>query len=309
MRITGNINIQIGGEIGRFNSLPIDYLVNIAKNLQDLVQTIAEVSIIDKDTIDLNNFKIELVGFTAGSAVPSFAFTNRIQATLGHNIENDRQTVYHKFEELLAVADKGDFGKIKTLYPGGYQRNKIVGSYYEFTKSLGTSPVNVVNIETENNQHRIVPLYKIRKINKESRDDLMVQLIESKDSDIQEDIRVRKVRTVTKNGGKKTTTLEEYSGTKASLSYAPSTIVHENTTYELTAPLRCLLEKEDDYYVIICELLDIIGTGTTMDEAEKSFSQEFDFIYKRYNQLDEKTLAKRLLAIKTILNLIVKSKS
>ena len=309
MKIKDSINIQIGGEIGKFNSLPVDYLVEIAKNLQNLLQTIAKVSVSDGDTIDLNNFKVELVGFTSGSAVPSFAFTNRIQTTFGQGIDRQRQTVTNKFEELLEVADNGDFGKIKVLYPEGYRRNEIVDSLYGFTKSFGTAPVNIVDIETKNNEKHIVPLYKVRKLNKESKEALTVQIIENKDPEIYEDISIRKVKTIVKNGAKSTKTLEEYSNKKASLSYAPSIIVHEDTIYELTSPLRCLLEKEDDYHVITCELLDIVGTGMTIDEAENSFSQEFDFIYNRYNQLDNTKLTKRLQAIKTILNIIVKSKS
>jgi hypothetical protein len=184
-----------------------------------------------------------------------------------------------------------------------------VDSLYGFTKSFGSAPVSIVDIETKNNEKQIVPLYKVRKLNKESKEALTVQIIENKEPEVYEDISIRKVKTVVKNGAKSTKTLEEYSDKKASLSYAPSIIVHEDNIYELTSPLRCLLEKEDDYHVITCELLDIVGTGMTIDEAEISFSQEFDFIYNRYNQLDDDKLTKRLQAIKTILNIIVKSKS
>lgn len=309
MKIKDRINIQIGGEIGKFNSLPVDYLVEIAKNLQNLLQTIARVSVSDGDTIDLNNFKVELVGFTTGSAVPSFSFTNRIQPTFGSGIQKQRETVSNKFEELMKVSEIGDFEKIKILYPEGYRRNEIVDSLYGFTKSFGTAPVNIVEIETKNNRKEITPLYKMRKFNKEAKDALTVRIIENKDPEIYEDISIRRVKTTTKNGLKSTKTLEEYSNKKASLSYAPRIIVHQDTIYELLSPLRCLLEKEEDYYAITCELLDIIGCGQTIDEAELNFSQEFDYIYTRYNMLDDTKLTKRLSAIKTILNIIVKSKS
>lgn len=309
MKIKDNINIQIGGEIGKFNSLPVDYLVEIAKNLQNLLQTIARVSVSDGDTLDLNNFKVELVGFTAGSAVPSFSFTNRIQPTLGIGIQKQRATVSSKFEELMEVSENGDFTKIKALYPEAYRRNEIVDSLFGFTKSFGSSPVNIVEIETKNDRKEIVQLYKVRKLNKEAKDALTVNIIENKDPEIYEDISIRKVKTIIKNGSKSTKTLEEYSGKNAALSYAPNIIVHQDSIYELSSPLRCLLEKEDDYHVITCELLDIVGCGQTIDEAEINFSQEFDYIYTRYNTLDDTKLTKRLSAIKTILNIIVKSKS
>lgn len=309
MKIKDKISIQIGGEIGKFNSLPVDYLIEIAKNLQSLLQTIARVSVSDEDTIDLNNFKVELVGFTAGSAVPSFSFTNRIQPTLGTGVQKQRVTVSNKFEILMGLLEKGDLGKIKTHYPEGYVRNEIVDGLYGFTKSFGTAPVNIVEVETKNGHSAILPLYKVGKFSREAKDALSVSIIENKDPEIYEDISIRKVKTTTKNGAKNTKILEEYSGKKASLSYAPSVVVHEDVIYELNCPLRCSLEKEDDYHMITCELLDIVGCGLTIDEAEINFSQEFDYIYTRYNSLDDTKLTKRLSAIKTILNIIVKSKS
>jgi predicted RNase H-like HicB family nuclease len=67
------------------------------------------------------------------------------------------------------------------------------------------------------------------------------------------------------------------------------------------------IEKEGDYYVIKSEMLGIIGTGLTEDEAEKSFTEEFDYIYKRLNSQEDESLSKRNRSIKDILNQIVQS--
>jgi hypothetical protein len=80
----------------------------------------------------------------------------------------------------------------------------------------------------------------------------------------------------------------------------------DNKSYELNFPLRCLLENEEGYYVLTSEMLDIVGTGTTEETALKSLSQEFDFIYQRYNQLSDDQLSDRLKNIKKILNITVK---
>ncbi len=300
-----NINLQILGEIGKYNTLPIEYLVEISKKLQTLLQTIAKVSITDTSTIDLNNFKIELSGFFAGSAVPQFSFTNRVQTTIS-DVSLQREVVKGKFEQLLKITNEGEYDEIKSIYPDGYRRNAIVEDLYEFTTSFGNSPVNVVNVLKDGNSTKIIPLYPVKKFNKEAKERLKVNMIENKELEIHEDISFRKVKTTVKNGHKNTKTLEEYSNKRASLSYSPDVIVCENTTYELSCPLRCLLEKEDEYFVITCELLDIVGTGLTIDDAEESFGQEFDYIYKRYNQLSNDNLIKRLQAIKTIINIIVK---
>lgn len=306
-KITDSINLQISGEIGKYNTLPIDYLVEISKTLQNLLQTIAKVNISETSTIDLNNFKIELSGFSAGSAIPQFEFTNRIQTTI-NDVSEQRKVVKEKFTELLRIADGGEYTNIKKLYPDGFRRNAIVEGFYAFTSSFGNSPVNVVNISKEKNgQTKVVPLYKVKKFNKDSKDKLMVKLIENKEPEIYEDVSIKRIRTTIKDGKKVgTKILEEYSDKKASLSFSPDVIVCGDSIYELVCPLRCLLEKEDDYFIINCELLDIVGTGQTIDEAEESLSQEFDYIYKRYNELNNEKLTKRLQAIKTILNLLVK---
>lgn len=305
-KITENINLQISGEIGKYNTLPIDYLVEISKRLQSLLQTIAKVSISETSTIDLNNFKIELSGFSAGSAIPQFSFTNRIQTTV-NDVSQQRQVVKEKLEKLLEIADTGEYENIKYLYPDGFRRNAIVEDFFCFTSSFGNSPVNIVNISKQNGETKIIPLFRIRKFNIESKERLKVNVIENKEPEIYEDIVVRKVKTITKNGHKNAKILEEYSDKKVSLSYAPNIIVCGENTYELTCPLRCLLEKDEDCYMITCELLDIVGTGLSIDEAEESFAQEFNYIYERYNQLNNNKLTKRLQAIKTILNIIVKS--
>jgi hypothetical protein len=91
-----------------------------------------------------------------------------------------------------------------------------------------------------------------------------------------------------------------------SMSYAPSEIDFNNKKYILNFPLRCLFEKEDDYFVIQSEMLDIIGTGNTKEAAELSFKQEFNYIYTLYNGTEDEKLSKRLLKIKILLNNIVK---
>ncbi|MBW8050667.1 MAG: hypothetical protein FVQ77_10090 [Cytophagales bacterium] len=91
------------------------------------------------------------------------------------------------------------------------------------------------------------------------------------------------------------------------LDYAPEKIVTGANVYYLRYPLRCLFEKEDNYFIIKSELIDIIGTGETEDEAEQNFAEEFDFIYHRYNELPDNKLSERIKVIKTFLNYIVEN--
>jgi hypothetical protein len=301
------INLQVGGEIGKYNTLPVDYLVAIAKNLQVLLQTLAKVNVSDTSTIDLNNFKIELIGFKTGSAVPQFQFTPRTHLTIDGDIDQQRQLVRHKFDELIEASGMGDFTKVRELYPGE-RRNEVVDNLYEFVNSFGDSPVTIVDIDGKDG--KVTPLYSSRPFGQKVRDDLKVSIIKSTEFEKKQEISYQRVQKTTypeKKGSKiKVKVLEEYTDTQASFSFAPEIINTQTATYELIGPLRCLLEKEDDYYVLTNELLDIVGTGLTTEETEKSFADEFDFIYQRYNSLDDSKLTKRLVSVKMLLKAIVK---
>ncbi len=52
-------------------------------------------------------------------------------------------------------------------------------------------------------------------------------------------------------------------------------------------------------------MLDIIGTGRDENEAKASFAEEFDFIYRRLNTLNDDQLTERNKLIKININNIV----
>ena len=99
--------------------------------------------------------------------------------------------------------------------------------------------------------------------------------------------------------------IDTYSGKKYSLEYAPEVIVVGTKKYILKYPLRCLFEKEDDFFVLQSEMLGIIGTGVTEDDAENSFAEEFDYMYQRLDGLDSESLTNHNLLIKSIITQIV----
>lgn len=99
---------------------------------------------------------------------------------------------------------------------------------------------------------------------------------------------------------------EYYTSKEAGLSYAPEIINVPGKQYLLDFPLRSSLNKEEDFFIIECEMLDIVATGQTVEEAKEIFSQEFDYIYTRYNGLPEEQLSDRLLKVKKFINLLVK---
>jgi len=295
--------IEIGGELGKYNSLPIDVLVKLAQDLQELVFTLAKYDLPTNESIDLNNFKIELVGFTKGSAVPKFAYSSRSENKTGINWQVHRNTVNDKLEKLVEVSDEGDYGRIIELYPEPVKRNPIVENLYSFVNSFGTAPVSFVEYDEVN--EKITPIYKINRFKPAVKKVLISEIKEGTETFLETDEAVGKIK-ISKRDGKITRKIIDiYSGKKFSLEYAPDVIVTETKNYILKYPLRCLFEKEDDYYLIQSEMLGIIGTGLTEDDAEKSFTEEFDFIYNRLKTLDDNSLTNHNRLIKNILIQII----
>jgi hypothetical protein len=119
---------------------------------------------------------------------------------------------------------------------------------------------------------------------------------------------VRNIIVTKTSGGKENAKIQErYPKQRYSLAYSPAAISVNSKTYMLSYPLSCLFEKEDGYYVITSEQLDIIGTGLSKEAAEANFNEEFDYLYVRLNSLDDSLLSSRMLRIKSTINNFVKS--
>jgi hypothetical protein len=297
--------IQIDGEMGKYHTLPIETLIKIAQTFQDLVMSIARFDLETTDPVNLDNFKIELAGFKEGSAVPEFIFSPRAENMVGHNWQIHRNQVTENLTKLAEVSNTGDYYKLKALYPLPEVRNHIVENFYSFVSTFGSTPVNFA--EYNESTGKIIPISKINRFKPAVRKAL-ITLVEGSEKTLSEtNDAVGKIKITKRNGKTSKKIMNYYSNSKFSLEYAPSYIVFGQTRYDLKYPLRCMFEKEDGYHVIKSEALGIIGTGLTEDEAEKSFAEEFDYIFRRFNSLDDKSLTKRNKLIKDTLNQLVKS--
>ncbi|MDO9576706.1 MAG: hypothetical protein Q7J16_02350 [Candidatus Cloacimonadales bacterium] len=305
MRINLNsgVYLQIQGDLGKYNSIPIDTLIKISKNLQKLIFTIAKYDLPSDEPLIMENFIIELVGFEKGSAVPMFAYSPRTENTYGLNWQLHRVSVNEKFEKLIEISSLDNYNELKNLYPESSKRIPIVNDLYKFANDFNNSPVSIVDYQEE--EKKFIPLYKINKFENSVKKELIKEekIFESVSKEINEG--VAKVEVTTANGKITKKIIDYYTQRNISLEYAPEVIVSKMCTYVLKYPLRCLFEKEDDFFVIQSEMLSIIGTGLTRDEAEESFSEEFDFIYRRFNSLDDEALTNHNKLIKSILNQIV----
>jgi hypothetical protein len=300
--LINGINIQIGGEAGKFNTLPIEVLIKVSESLQKLIQNIAHLELGSSHEIDLSNFKVEFSGFKIGSAIPMFMLTPRIAYTI-KDIDDQRKFVNNRFNKLMTIADNGEFNHLKDEYKDGFSRNQIVSSLSDFTNSAGNSPMKFAKFSKTG---EIQTVSTIRRIKPKVLKNLLAD-IKKDELQIEEDYGVAKIKYSTySDGRRKKKLMDEIRDHDAALSYTTDEIQYMGSVYKLNAHLNCKLEKEDNYYIIENNLLDIVGTGKSIEYAKLSFAEEFDYIYKRYNELKETELTQRTKMARDFINIIVK---
>lgn len=291
------VTLRIQGELGKHNSLPVSALVKIAEALQGLVSTIVEHDIPTSQAIDLNNFQVELSHFGAGSAMPTFELTPRVNPLMFSEVTDQRERVSARFDELMSISDKGGYTALMDMYPTPAQRNAITESLYNFTKSFGDAPVEV-GMGTDKKNFK--SSYKIIEFKAATKKELISEIIP-----VKEDISTRTVVARVKKG-KRNSIIEEFDTQRYVVAYQPTEINANGRIYTLKYPLCCTSYKEDDYYVIENKQLDLIGTGLSRVEAEDSFNWEFDYAFVRFNELSENQLSRHFQFIKAIMCDIVK---
>lgn len=248
-----------------------------------------------------NAIEFYKMDYEKGSAIPSFALTQRVQPVIA-DYENQRKEVTKKLNTIFEISDKGDYTDLRDSYPEHFKRNEIVEKLYDFTSSFKNSPVAIYE---KGNINEKSEKYRPKRFKASTKKSLIVDVKEIKE-DVLEEKAFARIK-VTRKGSKTRNSIEEVISTaQHSLSYSPEVINVNRKQYILNFPLRCLFAKEDDYYIINNEQLDIIGTGETQEEAEQNFNEEFDYLNNRLNSLKDSQLNKRLLRIKNVLNSFVK---
>ncbi len=300
--IEKGISLEVEGELGKFQTLPVDTLIEISKNFQELVLTVAKFDKTTEGAISFNNFKIEITDFVKSSAVPIFALTKRIEPTI-FDLNKQRKELSESLDNLFQLTDKGNYSDIKELYPDPLRRNEIIERMYAFTNSFGSSPVRIGRYKGDGEFENT---YKVRKLTSKIKKNILVKIEDDKAVKGVDESALAHI-VITTKGNKVTKKIETVlHKDKHSLSYSPNIINVNNKQYVLTDPLLSTSEVEEGVYTITNTLLDIIGVGLSIEDAEESFNQEFDYLYQRLNTSSNDELSKRFIRIKDFISYYVK---
>lgn len=298
------LDIHIEGEIAKNNSLPIDYFVKISTSLQNLILELANNTLAG-ETVDPENFKIEISGFFKGSAIPRYEFSPKIQHVTIGDVSKQRDLVNSRLNDLLAISNEGKYTKIKDLYPNANSRNAVVESVYSFIGSFGTAPVAFGKYNPQSKTFKTS--YKIKKFTSELRNSLLTDILEEKatdDSEYMETAAKVKFKIDSKGKLSKPKIQKSFTTPNLKTAWIISEIKINNKEYHISN-LLAEFEKEDDFYILKSDLLGIMGTGESEEDAKQSFYEEFDYICSTYLALSDKKLSPKLLEVKKLLKLLV----
>ena len=300
MDLREGISIRIEGEKTKNQTLPLDVLLKLASNLQELILEVAKSNLHDEQVIKLDNFKIELSGFKGGSAVPQFIFTKEHQSSLGVDVNKQQKQVSDKLAKIISISSKGHFTELKNEFPQPEGRNAVIRSLYGFINSVGNAPLSIVHED-------MTPEFKIQRLSKKAMESLCVEIEKTtiEEAPVLSVIKLAKIEVKGEQGRKKI--LQTYDE-KVKATFDPEIINCKDYQYILKSPLRSSFAEIEGNFVIENELLGIYAYGENIDEAEMMFATEFDYIYTRYNELEESKLSEEVKFIKSYLNQIVKSR-
>ena len=296
------IFLKIEGELGKYKTLPIEDLIRIASKLQELILNIARYDLDSDETIDIKNFKIEIAGFYPGSAVPEFKLTPRINYTIG-DVNQQRQKVNERFTQMIEIASTGNYYDLKELYTDSFRRNIFAESLYDFVNSSGRSPMYLAKRE----DHTFKPVAKIHRFKNVVKTKLITPV---EDNIMLEEPQTSYAKVISKKtptGRMSNKVIKLIHAESASLAFSPEKIQFGKKVYCFNAPLHCKVDVEDGYYVVQNDLLDIVGTGDTFEEAVLSFSEDFDFIVNHYKELNDNEMSSRIKRAKEFIRLILKA--
>jgi len=304
INLNDKISMRIGGEIGKFKTISIDKLNEIATNFQKLINAVAKHDIEVDGAINLDNFKIELCGFHGGSAIPDLCFTSKVIPTV-FDYETQRGNINVSLSALLEISANGNYEILKEKYPDYIRRNEIVESLYQFRNTFGKSPVEIgyYNGKFKSN-------YSLKEFKSSTRNSLVVEIADKKIVEKTEYKAFGQIKVTLKKGKPKIFKVEEeLNFQNHSLTYSPEIIIHGNTQYILHHPLHCTLLIEDGCYTIKNDYLDIIAVEEESDEAEFSFNEQFDYLYNRLLNASNATLTKKMQQVRQLFEIIVKEKA
>lgn len=293
--------MQIGGEIGKNNSLPLKYFAELAKNLQSVIDTLVECELPEEEGFDRSNFQLELTDFQPDGVIPGFSFTKQVQSVVGGDAMEQRVQISKSFENLISMADGGNYEQLNDIFPETATRKKVAKSFFGFVDSLKTPKVAFGDFDSKKG---FKSKFKVKKYNKETKQQILETKIEA--APIDTEYVYGRIKLTTQNGKERKAIAEIFENEATKLSYVFEKIETSERNFDLASPIYCSLQKAEDSYAIESELLRLSAKGTSEAEAVQQFSTAFVDQFAKLENTKYGDLTEQERVVKTVLTVLVR---
>jgi len=293
-------------------AVSVDDVVKVLKSLTDSYQSFIEAEYdrinVEQDRKKLKRIKDELFSENSlvivdlkfesyGMSVTPNVITQRQNIPL---IKNQGEWKKSAFESYKSIVLESDYNDDEYLY-------EVSRKYTPVQRQKIFRPIidGIVNNERATTSFGIGANSKLRTLSKPKQQsyDLLVPKPGQVEFTI-EDVRTSLAMVEIKGNKARPKVLELFEEVKNPI-YTFSKFTFEENTYELKFPIYCKMIHDNEGYSFENSELGIYVSGETIGEVQNAFFEEFDYIYRRYNELPDEQLTEDVLSIKSFLNIIV----
>ena len=291
--------VGVDDVISVLKSLSESYLsfVDIEYNRINTQQDRKKLSQIKRGLVEENNLIIVDLSFSSyGSAVAPNIITN------SHTIPSIKDQPKWKketFERYKSIVLKSDFNN------ESYLRN-ISKKFTPVERQRIFAPIieGIINNPKATTGFGFGSANKLKPLSRPKEESYSVLVPKPQNIEVAQDIRRSLAMVEIKGKTARPKVLELFEEVKNPI-YTFNSFSVSGKEYSFKFPIYCELLHEEGTYSFENKELGIYAHGKTIDEAQKNFFEDFDYIFTRYNSLPGSKLTNDVAAIKKFLNLIV----
>ncbi len=297
---------KYGGGVG------IDDVISVLQSLSESYQSFVDIEYnrintqqdrkklnkIKKGLVEENNLIIVDLTFSSfGSAVSPNIVTNTHTIPSIKDQPKWKKETFERYKDIVLKSDFNDSGYLKEIGRkySPVDRQRIFGPIVD----------GIINNEKANTSFGFGSLSKLKLLSKPKKESYSILVPTPQVVDTPQEVRTSLAMVEIKGKTTKPKVLELFEEVKNPI-YSFNLISFGDKTYSLKYPIYCELIHEDKAYALENKELGIYSSGKNIEEAQKSFFEEFDYIFTRYNSLPNSQLTDDVIAIKQLLNFFVK---
>jgi len=292
--------VGIDDVIGVLKSLSESYqsFVDIEYNKINTQQDRKKLTQIKKGLVEENNLIIVDLSFSSfGSAVSPNVITNTHTIPSIKNQPKWKKETFEKYKSIVLKSDFNDQNYLKDISKQftPVDRQRIFGPIID----------GIINNQKANTSFSFGEKGKLKQLPKPKKESYSILVPTPQPVQIDQEIRTSLAMVEIKGKTAKPKVLELFDEVKNPI-YSFNLISFGNNNYTLRFPIYCELIHEDKTYSMENKEFGIYASGKNIEEAQKNFFEEFDYVFTRYNSLPDDQLTDDVLAIKKLLNFVVK---